>query len=210
MRIAKLLKEPRKPSLKEVFNSTKSFPALKATLQRVFRGSFRGICAAIIREEFMSITYREIKQDEVEMFAKKFGDYVIRFSCFHFGEGCYSFGAFDGDEPVGFISAYPEFLIPPLADEKDAYIDVIEVDAAYKRRGIASELVLRTERWAKDYGYRQIRTWSSDDKEEAIPMWRSLNYCLCPAYMYGEDFAPDPDGSLPLGYYAAKLLNNAG
>lgn len=157
-----------------------------------------------------SLHYREIALDEVEILARKFGDYVIRFGCFHFGEGCYSLGAFDGAEPVGFISTYPEPLIPPLAEEQDAYIDVIEVDAAYQRRGIAKAMIERTEQWAKAYGYRQIRSWSSDDKEAAIPMWRALNYCLCPAIMYGEDLAPNPDGSQPVGYYVAKLLNPVG
>ena len=153
------------------------------------------------------IAYREIMPDEVALFAKKFGDYVIRFQCFHFGEGCYSLGAFSGDEPAGFISTYPEALIAPLSGEKDAYIDVIEVDAAFRRQGIAASLISKTERWAKNYGYRQIRAWSSDDKEEAIPMWRTLRYCLCPAIMYGEDSCPNPDGSLPVGYYVVKLLN---
>lgn len=154
-----------------------------------------------------NITYREITENEVELFAKKFGDYVIRFHCFHFGEGCFSFGAFDDNEPIGFISTYPEKLIAPLDNQVDAYIDVIEVDSKYQRQGIASTLITRTEDWAKGYGYRQIRSWSSDDKEEAIPMWYALNYCLCPAIMYGIDLSPNPDGSQPVGYYVTKMLN---
>lgn len=154
-----------------------------------------------------NITYHEINKSEVELFSEKFGDYVIKFNCFHFGEGCFSLGAFSNDEPIGFISTYPEKLITPLENETDAYIDVIEVDSKYHRQGIATALIMRTEQWAKDYGYKQIRSWSSDDKEEAIPMWYALNYCLCPAIMYGVDLSPNPDGSQPVGYYVAKMLN---
>jgi GNAT superfamily N-acetyltransferase len=154
----------------------------------------------------IDLIYREICESEVERFAEKFGDYVIRFNCLHFGEGCLSLGAFNGDEPVGFISTYPEHLIAPLENETDAYIDVIEVDSNYHRKGIATTLITQTEQWAKTYGYKQIRSWSSDDKEEAIPMWNALNYCLCPAIMHGIDLNPNPDGSLPVGYYVAKIL----
>jgi hypothetical protein len=38
-------------------------------------------------------------------------------------------------------------------------------------------------------------------------MWYALNYCLCPAIMYGVDLAPNADGSKPVGYYVAKMLN---
>lgn len=155
----------------------------------------------------MAIVYREIRPDEVAVFVRKFGSYVEEYKCLHFGEGCLSLAAFEGDDPIGFISTYPQPLIPPLEGKMDAYIDVIEVDVNHQRRGIARELIQRTEQWAKEYGYRQIRSWSSDDKEEAIPMWYSLDYCLCPAIMYGEDYCPNEDGSPTIGYYVAKLLN---
>lgn len=155
----------------------------------------------------MSIVYREVKPDEVYKFVMKFGRYVEDFNCFHFGDGCLSLAAFEDDDPIGFISTYPEALISPLDDKVDAYIDVIEVDVNHQRKGVAREFIQRTEHWAGEYGYRQIRSWSSDDKEEAIPMWYSLNYCLCPAIMYGEDYCPNEDGSPTIGYYVVKLLN---
>lgn len=159
------------------------------------------------RDIMSQIIYREIMENEIKLFAKKFGNYVIEYGCLHFGYGCYSLAAFHGEEPVGFISTYPETLIPPLEEQCDAYIDVIEVDKKYRGHGIARKMITMTEQWAKGYGYRQIRSWSSDDKEEAIPMWYALNYCVCPAIMYGEDLCPNEDGSKPTGYYVAKLLN---
>lgn len=153
------------------------------------------------------IIYRELKPEDVASIENKFGDYVVVFNCFHFGEGCVAFGAFKGEEPVGFIAIHPEPLISPLVGKYDAYIDAIEVDSTYRRRGIGKRLVGMTEAWAKDFGYRQIRAWSSDDRAEAIPMWYTLDYGLCPAYMYGEDLRPGKDGSKPMGYYLVKLLN---
>lgn len=153
------------------------------------------------------IIYREIRPDEVPVFVDKFGDYIVKFNCFHFGNGCFSLAAFKGEEPVGFISAHSEPLISPLANKYDAFIDVIEVDSNCRRKGIAKKMIELIENWAKNYGYRQIRSWSSDDKKEAVFMWYALGYCVCPAVMYGEDLSPNEDGSKPVGYYVAKMLN---
>jgi len=68
--------------------------------------------------------------------------------------------------------------------------------------GIATELVARTEAWAKKAGLLQIRAWSSQDKVEAIPMWRDLGYGLCPAKIWLEQHNIAVDG-----YYVVKQLN---
>lgn len=149
------------------------------------------------------IIFREVEPDEVKIFVRKFGKYIEYYNCFHFGEDCYSLAAYDGSEPVGFISIHTKALIPPLADKTDAYIDAIEVDTYYQRRGIASKMIELSEHWAKERGYRQIRAWSSDDKIKAINMWYALGYCLCPAT---EGFRPH-DSNPPIGYYVAKILS---
>ena len=63
---------------------------------------------------------------------------------------------------MGYISTYPLYYPVPLQESYDAYIDDIEVGAEYRRKGIAAELIKRTEEWAKNYGYRQIRSWKQN------------------------------------------------
>jgi hypothetical protein len=48
-------------------------------------------------------------------------------------------------------------------------------------------------------GAYQIRAWSSDDKIEAIPMWKALGFGLCPATEH-------PRGQEVKGYFVAKEL----
>jgi len=76
------------------------------------------------------------------------------------------------------------------------------VDDECKRMGVATELITRTEKWAKKTGLLQIRAWSSQDKVEAIPMWRNLGYGLCPAKIWIEWCKETVDG-----YYVVKQLN---
>ena len=64
-------------------------------------------------------------------------------------------------------------------------------------------LIAMPEEWASDFGYRQIRAWSSQDKQEAIPMWNALDYCMCPAKIWVEWCKEVVDG-----YYVAKRLTH--
>ncbi len=131
----------------------------------------------------------------------KFGDKVS--SHLHFGEDCYTLVAFNNNEAVGIISTYPKNFSDPLSECKDAYIDIIEVDTQYQRQGIASHMIMLTEKWAKEYGYFQIRSWSSDNKLEAIPMWIALGYSMCPAKIWIEWCQKIVDG-----FYVVKQLNS--
>jgi len=149
------------------------------------------------------ITYIKIDNSIVQCIAKKFGDYIIKYNCFHFDEGCFSMAAFYGKEPVGFLSVYPKTYPTPLSNINDAYIDVIEVEKAFQRQGIAKEMIRQTEEWAKTYGYSQIRAWSSNDKLEAIHMWYTLGYCICPAKIWVEWCKEIVDG-----FYVAKKFSN--
>lgn len=119
----------------------------------------------------------------------------------HAGDGSFSLAAMCNGVPIGFISAYIQNLPDPIGDEKDAYIDVIEVDENFRRMGIASEMIARAETWAKKAGLLQIRAWSSKDKTGAIPMWRSLGYGLCPARIWLEWC-----NETVYGYYVVKQL----
>ena len=89
-------------------------------------------------------------------------------------------------------------LPSPLTGTEKAFIDFIEVSQDYRRRGIAQRLVQMAEDRARDNGVCQIRAWSSQNKIEAIPMWKALGFSLCPA---------DPKDEGSPGYYVAKRLD---
>jgi len=148
----------------------------------------------------MQIIYQEIDFNLLEKVAVKYGE--VAKNHIHTESGSYSLAAICDDLPVGFISTYTCSLDAPICEEKDAYIDIIEIDEEYRRMGIATELVMRTEKWAKKAGLLQIRAWSSQDKAEAIPLWRNLGYGLCPAKIWIEWCKEVVDG-----YYVVKQLN---
>ena len=83
-------------------------------------------------------------------------------------------------EPIGLISVYWRRLPPPLPPRKEGYIDIIEVIEGYRRKGIATELVRLSAERAREQGAYQLRAWSSEDKVEAIPMWKAFGFGLCP------------------------------
>lgn len=131
----------------------------------------------------MNIVYKEIDKRLEEQIVETWGAWVIQYGCLYYGEGCYSLAAIVDGVPVGFISTHPMQLPKPLDMHYDAYISDLEVDENYRRKGIASRLLAMMEEWAKEYGYRQLRAWSSDNEVEAISMWYALGYGVCPAIM---------------------------
>jgi ribosomal protein S18 acetylase RimI-like enzyme len=100
---------------------------------------------------------------------------------------------------VGLISLYWKTLPPPLFGTCEGYIDILEVHKDFRRRGIATQLIDMALNRAKDRGAYQVRSWSSLDKKEAIPMWKSLGFGLCPATTY-------PKGQEVKGYFVTKPL----
>jgi len=101
--------------------------------------------------------------------------------------------------PVGLISVYWRELPSPLVSIYEGYIDIIEVLPRFRRQGIATRMVeISTERARKRSVY-QLRAWSSEDKTEAIPMWETLGFGLCPAITY-------PRGQEVKGYFVTKVL----
>ncbi|MCL2362147.1 MAG: GNAT family N-acetyltransferase [Defluviitaleaceae bacterium] len=149
----------------------------------------------------MQITYQEIDNGILKKIANKYGKIVKNH--IHTEKDSYSLAALCNNIPVGFISTYTRNLDAPIGEERDAYIDIIDVDEDYQRMGIATALVARTEEWAKQAGLLQIRGWSSQDKVKAIPMWRNLGYGLCPAKIWIEWCKEVVDG-----YYVVKQLNS--
>ena len=116
----------------------------------------------------------------------------------HLADG-FSIIAFHGETLVGMISTYWRKLPAPLADECDANIDILEVHKDFRRQGIARRLIEVSMERAKQEGMRQIRSWSSEDKIEAIQLWKALGFGLCPATTY-------PNGQEVKGFFVAKIL----
>ena len=149
----------------------------------------------------MSLIYKEINQEDYQKIIHRFGSWVEKLACIHLQENAFSLAAFDQEEPIAFISTYVKAFPAPLASIADAFIDVIEVDAAYRRQGVARSFVTMTESWAREQGLCQIRAWSNRSKEEALAMWLALDYCLCPATIQAEGFQQGIEG-----FYVAKNL----
>ncbi|MHB1153673.1 MAG: GNAT family N-acetyltransferase [Eubacteriales bacterium] len=148
----------------------------------------------------MQITYREIDIELLGVITLKYGEWAKKH--IHIVDDSFSLAVICGDIPIGFISTYTRNLSAPISEERDAYIDVIELDERFRRMGIAAEMITRTEVWAKNAGLLQICAWSSQDKVEAIPMWRNLGYGLCPAKIWIEWCKETVDG-----YFVVKQMN---
>lgn len=143
-----------------------------------------------------AIDYIEADEAWRQRIAQEGGEIAARHM--HIADGFTLLALCDG-QPVGLLSVYWRPLPPPLHATDEGYIDIIEVLAGFRRRGIASHLVaLATER-ARARGVYQLRAWSSEDKVEAIPMWRALGFGLCPATTY-------PGGQQVNGYFVVKVL----
>jgi ribosomal protein S18 acetylase RimI-like enzyme len=116
----------------------------------------------------------------------------------HITDG-FSIVAFHGEVLVGLISTHWRELPLPLNGDFDAYIDILEVHRSFRRQGIAKRLIEMSMERAKQKGLRQIRAWSSEDKIEAIHLWKALGFGLCPATAH-------PKGQKVKGYFVAKIL----
>ena len=131
-----------------------------------------------------------------EMVEAKWGEKAARHM--HFEDG-FSIVALAGKELAGLISVNWRGLPPALPAGEEAYIDIIEVAVDFRRRGIAKQMIALVAARARERGAHQLRAWSSEDKLEAIPMWKSLGFGLCPAVVY-------PRGQEVRGIYATKVL----
>lgn len=146
-----------------------------------------------------NISYVKVDERIKTLIATQYGK--VEADHLHLDDNSFSLAAIDDKKVVGFISAYPKKWIKPLTDTFDAYIDIIEVHKEYRRLGVAKNMIKHCEEWAVKEGYSQIRAWSSDDKNEAIPMWVALDYCMCPAEIWIEWCK-----EVVNGYYVAKKL----
>lgn len=133
----------------------------------------------IIKEQYGDVAYNHIKSDDQS----------------------YNVIALKDDVVIGFISTYLQPIYKNVKETKEAYINIIEVHEAYRRQQVATELLRRTELHFKRLGAKQIRAWSSEDKEAAIQMWNALGYQLSATTIY----IKQRDTSVS-GVYAVKPL----
>lgn len=137
-----------------------------------------------------SSIYQEIKKE----FGKEKADLL------HFNKG-FTFIALDDEEITGFVSAKIIELPYAVNDIFESFIDVIEVKEKYRRQGIAKRLLDFVEKESKKLGTYQIRAWSSEDKKEAIMMWKNLEFSLHPQEIISI-VAKKP----VKGYFVTKIL----
>jgi GNAT superfamily N-acetyltransferase len=129
--------------------------------------------------------------------AREWGDVAARH--LHFADG-FSLLALDGDNPVGLIAVqWRDLPLPFVPGTCEGFIDILEVRPQVRRQGIATALIARSAERARARGAYQLRSWSSLDKTEALPMWQALDFGLCPAVTF-------PRGQEVRGYFVAKVL----
>ena len=128
--------------------------------------------------------------------AEEWGEKAARHM--HLEDG-FSILAMQGNDLVGLVSLYWKTLPTPLPETCEGYIDILEVHKFFRRKGIATQLIDMSLERAKEKGAYQVRSWSSLDKTEAIPMWKALGFGLCPATTYSR-------GQEVKGYFVTKPL----
>jgi GNAT superfamily N-acetyltransferase len=146
--------------------------------------------------KILTLTYSDADEAMRDRVEAEWGENAARHM--HLTDG-FSIVALEGEILVGLISVYAKMLPVLLEESFDWYIDILEVSKDYRRRGIATHLIELTIQRAKEAGIYQLRSWSSEDKIEAIPMWKALGFGLCPASTY-------PQGKEVKGYFVAKVL----
>jgi Acetyltransferases len=149
----------------------------------------------------MAVEYTKIDDLIFNKIVNEYGDWVKEYV--QIKSDTFTLAAMDGDIPAGFICVNSQTLKYPLEHLKEAYIDDLEVHESYRRQGIGQHLITCAEEWAKESGFKQIRTHSSNQAVEAIHMWYKLNYGLSPHDYYDDEPKKD-DGR---GYWVVKILS---
>lgn len=145
----------------------------------------------------MEITYKIIDAEAVKKNDAFYGEGMSKH--LNLRDDGFALIAWDGETPAGFISVNPRALAYPLEHIQDAFIEIYEVHENYRRQGIGRQLATRGEEWARQAGFRQIRTHHNDKASFAIQMSHKLGYGMCP-YDYWID------GVEYHGFWVVKIL----
>lgn len=145
-----------------------------------------------------NIEYLEIEESWKPRIIEEWNEKVAQH--LHFSDG-FTIVALHRNLSIGIISVYWRELPAPLLSTIEGYINILEVRPAYRKRGIAKTLIdLSIQRARENHAY-QLRSWSSEDKVEAIPMWKQLGFGLCPAITF-------PRGQEVHGFFVIKILSD--
>jgi len=124
------------------------------------------------------------------------------FDHLRFREVGISFASMEGENIAGFISlTWKEFPYTFEEPPKEAYIDILEVRPEYRRQGIAKKLIDKCESVARTENCYQLRSWSSEDKTEAIAMWKKYNFGMNP-----QTIVSGRTGENVNGYFVTKPI----
>lgn len=141
----------------------------------------------------------QIDQDLAEQIRKEYRQEA--YDHLHFDDGISYAAVIDG-KVVGFIAICWKMLpYSSIIGESEAYIDIIEVHDDYRRQGIAKALIEQISQAALNHGCIQLRSWSSEDKNEAILMWKGLGFGLHP-----QEIISEKTGELVKGYFVTRSL----
>ena len=146
----------------------------------------------------VNIEYLEIDESWKSRITEEWNEKVERH--LHFSDG-FTIVALHENLSIGIISTYWRELPAPLHSTIEGYINILEVRPAYRKLGIARQLINLSIEKAQEHKAYQVRSWSSEDKIEAIPMWKQLGFGLCPATTF-------PGGQEIHGFFVAKILND--
>ena len=144
--------------------------------------------------DISTVIYLDADESMKDHVGREWGEKVVRHM--HIDDG-FSIVAMDQEFLIGLISVYGRKL--PLLEIFEWYIDILEVHKEHRRKGIATRLIQMVCEKAKEAGIYQIRSWSSEDKIDALPMWKTLGFGMCAATTY-------PQGKEVKGYFVAKVL----
>ena len=149
------------------------------------------------RRILMKVNYKKIDDLILEKIVDVYGEWVKKYIFIR--DDTFALAAIAGDLPVGFICVTPRALKFPLEHISDAFIEEYQVHENYQRQGIGRYMVGCAEDWAKQAGFKQIRTHHNNTAVAAILMSKSLGYTMCP-----HDY--NVNGEKHSGYWVAKTL----
>ena len=155
----------------------------------------------------MEAKIRELAPQDFDNVVSVFGQKIIKYDMLKFEESNCNLGAFDNEKLIGIITSQPRKLIKPLDAHCDLFIAYIAVLEEYQNQGIATKLILATEKFAKEKGFFQITAWSDEDKVAMNHLALKLKYVMCQALMYDENYLPHSIEECVKGYYYGKRLD---
>ena len=99
---------------------------------------------------------------------EKIGDLIAHLST----DTCVAYGAFESDEIIGYIWAYPH----PFREEFRMYIKELSVKEGYRGRGIGRTMIMLVEKRAKESGFHALYLHAEAGSPDAVRFYESNGY----------------------------------